>query len=58
MEIIPVITDSRYYGLSLFTELRTLHVAPNKHFYCFTPVTTDTLVTTNTLRYCTCTAVQ
>ena len=25
------------------TELRTLHVVPNKHFYCSTLVTTDTL---------------
>ena len=47
MEITPAIT-----------ELRTLHVVPNKHFYYFTLVTTDTLVTMNTLLICTCTAVQ
>ena len=27
--------DSRYYGLSLFKELRTLLVVPKEQFYCF-----------------------
>ena len=46
MEIIPAITDSA------LTELRILHVVPKKYFYCFTFVRTDTVVTTDTLRYC------
>ena len=58
MEITPAITDTpllktgakspaettkKCMGITpAITELLTLHVVPNKHFYCFTLVTTDT----------------
>ena len=45
--------NSRYYGLPLLRNCgHFMHVVPNKHFYCFT------LVTTDTLRYCTSTVRQ